>query len=269
MLLYIIRHGETNLNLAGKLQGWVDEPLNESGRELAAITGEALADVPFDLLITSPLSRARETGLLVAKASEKKQGRQIPVIEDDRLKEINWGSWDLCGINPSNYSVPISIQEYQKLINDTYHFTFPEDGENVWDVIKRTGEFYQDLIHNPEYQDKTILISTHGFAMRSLLNPVYDDASDFWRGHVPYNCAVNILEVVDGESRFLEEDAIFYDESLCFNPYVEIEDEQSKDGQDEHIPGEVSAEYNSEKGTMPEDTSAEDGTVEDSAVKDS
>ena len=69
------------------------------------------------------------------------------------------------------------------------------------------------------------MISTHGFALRAMLNPLYEDGSDFWHGKVPYNCAVNILEVVDGESRFLQEDAIFYDESLCFDPYMEINED--------------------------------------------
>jgi arsenate reductase len=95
--------------------------------------------------------------------------------------------------------------------------------------MKRTGEFYQELIHNPDYQDKTILISTHGFALRAMLNPIYEDGSDFWHGQVPYNCAVNILEVVDGESHFIKEDAIYYDKALCFNPYVVIEEEAEEE----------------------------------------
>lgn len=231
MLIYIIRHGETNLNLQGRLQGRVDEPLNESGRELAEVTGEALKDVPFDLVISSPLSRALETGILASAASGRRQGREIPVITDDRLMEIDWGSWDYCGILAENFSLPTGKEEYIKLHNDTFNFTWPPDGETVWDVIKRTGEFYQELIHNPEYQDKTILISTHGFAMRAMLNPLYKNRADFWHGAVPYNCAVNIIEVKDGVSRFIKEDAIFYDKSLCFNVYgkLVLDEEQEKE----------------------------------------
>ena len=94
MRLYIIRHGETKLNALGCLQGWTDEPLNKSGRDLAVITGEALKEVPFDLVITSPLKRARETGELAVAASEAFFGKKIPVIEDRRLMEFNWGSWE-------------------------------------------------------------------------------------------------------------------------------------------------------------------------------
>ena len=236
LLLYIIRHGETNLNHEGRLQGWVDEPLNENGRKLAEVTGEALKDIPFDLVISSPLSRALETGILAVKASGEKQGRKIPVITDDRLKEINWGSWDFMGIVPENYSLPISRAEYGKLHSDTFHFTWPDDGETVWDVIRRTGDFYQELIHNPDYQDKTILISTHGFALRAMLNPLYENRDDFWHGQVPYNCAVNILEIAEGKSHFLEEDVIYYDRSLCFNPYALIDEEPDKKKTDEGEP---------------------------------
>ena len=59
--IYIVRHGETNGNLRGALQGWMDELLNEKGRELAIITARALSDIKFDVAISSPLSRAYET----------------------------------------------------------------------------------------------------------------------------------------------------------------------------------------------------------------
>ena len=44
MRLYVIRHGETEWNAEGKMQGWADIPLNDRGRELARITGEALRE---------------------------------------------------------------------------------------------------------------------------------------------------------------------------------------------------------------------------------
>ena len=76
MRIYIVRHGETRLNQEGKLQGQVDEPLNEKGRELAEVTAQALKEIPFDFLYTSPLSRAKETGMIVAEASAKLLGRK-------------------------------------------------------------------------------------------------------------------------------------------------------------------------------------------------
>ena len=59
MRLYILRHGETDWNKELRLQGQTDIQLNEKGRRLARLTAQGVKDIPFDLAITSPLSRAR------------------------------------------------------------------------------------------------------------------------------------------------------------------------------------------------------------------
>lgn len=64
MKLYMVRHGETDWNKARKIQGQVDIPLNEFGRHLAIETGKGLADIPFELCISSPLLRAVELSLI-------------------------------------------------------------------------------------------------------------------------------------------------------------------------------------------------------------
>lgn len=217
MKLYIIRHGETKLNALGRLQGWTDEPLNQNGKDLAIITGEALKDIPFDLVITSPLKRARETGEIIAAASEKHFGRKIPMIEDRRIMEFNWGSWEgLCCLE-NNFEVP--DPNYNMFFTDAIHYHGAPNGESITDVMKRTGNFFHELIANPEYQDKTILIATHGCALRAMLNPLYENKDNFWQEHVPYNCAVTIVDARDGKAQILVKDKIYYDESLCFDPY--------------------------------------------------
>ena len=87
MKLYVVRHGETVWNELHKVQGTADIPLAEKGIELAEKTGEALKEVPFDLCITSPLVRARRTAELILE----KQPHKVPVIEDKRIQEINFG----------------------------------------------------------------------------------------------------------------------------------------------------------------------------------
>ena len=88
MKLYIIRHGETSWNVERRLQGASDTDLNENGIALAAITGAAMKEIPFDCCFSSPLKRARETARLVLA------GRNIPVTEDERLREISFGEWE-------------------------------------------------------------------------------------------------------------------------------------------------------------------------------
>ena len=91
MELYVIRHGQTTWNEKGLLQGSVDIELNESGREVAGKMGEKLEDTPFDVIFSSPLIRAYETACLI------RGHRNIPIIRDERLREICFG--DLEGKN--------------------------------------------------------------------------------------------------------------------------------------------------------------------------
>ena len=65
MKLYFIRHGETSWNCKRKLQGEADIPLNENGRKLAEITRKNMGNVHFDMVITSPYKRAKETAQII------------------------------------------------------------------------------------------------------------------------------------------------------------------------------------------------------------
>ena len=81
MKIYVIRHGETEMNVKWLKQGWLDTPLNQAGRDLARLTGQGLRGV-------SPLVRAKETVEIVLRESGN---GDVPVRTDDRLKEINFG----------------------------------------------------------------------------------------------------------------------------------------------------------------------------------
>lgn len=203
MRLYIMRHGETLWNTKGRLQGKSDISLNENGIRLAKVTGEGMKDIPFDLVISSPLLRARQTAEAVLGE------RKVPMVEDMRIEEIGFGSWEGLCCKKENYQIP--SKEFPKFFSDPLFYQPPEDGESVRDVIARTGEFYQDLIHNPEYQEKTILITVHGCSSRGILYHILEDKKDFWRGHVPPNCSVTIVDVKGGVSSLVEMDKIYYD----------------------------------------------------------
>ena len=84
MKLYLIRHGETDWNKERKLQGKSDIELNTFGRTLARKTAKHLRDLSFDLAITSPLKRAKETAEILL------EGREIPLLEDERLAEMGF-----------------------------------------------------------------------------------------------------------------------------------------------------------------------------------
>lgn len=203
MLLYMIRHGETDQNKAKRLQGRSDIELNAYGRQLAQITAQALQDVEFDLIYTSPLKRARETAAIL------KGEREIPVIIEERIQEISFGEYEGHCYLKEHYDIPDP--------DFGFFFTAPEkyrpapSGEGFEAIIARTGAFLTELIHNPELADKTILLSTHGCALKALLaNITHCTIADFWGQGVYKNCGVAIVEITNGNTKVLEDGKLFY-----------------------------------------------------------
>ena len=88
MKLYIIRHGQTDWNIAKKIQGRQDIPLNERGRYQAGCLKKAMEDRPVTAVFSSPQIRAMETAKAVASSS----GSVVIPVKD--LMEINYGSWE-------------------------------------------------------------------------------------------------------------------------------------------------------------------------------
>lgn len=205
MRIYIVRHGETEANKKGYLQGWTDIPLNENGRIIAELTGRGLKGIRFDHCFSSPLIRAKETAEILLRES----GNSVSVSFDDRIKEMNFGSFE--GMNVRDEKV---IRFLKELIVD---YKFP-DGESFQEVIKRTQEFLKELIAKDD--DKTYLVSTHGCALRAMLNFLYEDKDDYWHGRVPYNCCVNIVEVKNGTATLIADDIIYYDPKLAMDRYT-------------------------------------------------
>lgn len=205
MELYLIRHGETDYNKERKIQGSCDIPLNEYGRELARETAEGLKDIPFDVIFTSPLCRARETAEWIAR------GRQIPVYEDKRLQEICFGEYEGLCCGRRGYNVPDGGVFFDTFFFDTENYQAPPGGESFEDVISRTGAFLTELLQKREYQDKTVLLSTHGCALKAILANIYHTpVAEFWGEGVHKNCAVTHLSVKGTEFQMIEEGKIYY-----------------------------------------------------------
>lgn len=200
MKLLIIRHGETAWNKEKRMQGRCDIPLNEEGIRLARETGKGMQNIPIDLIISSPLQRALETAKLVT------EGRDIPLITDERIQEMSFGDWEGECVLTSDKIDPQFMVDFYK---NPAGCVVPPNGESFQDVIDRTRDFIEDIIGRPQYQDKTILIATHGAASRCLLCHFFEDKTDIWRGGVPKNCSVTTVEIENGEGRVVSLDQVF------------------------------------------------------------
>ena len=130
--IYIIRHGETRSNVEGLLQGWTNDPLNENGTELAKVTRLGMKDIKFDLAISSPLTRALQTAKIVLEYSGNKD---IEIVLDDRIKEINMGDWEQKKFRPGECEIP--VRECKAFFSNAFNFSGCPNGENIEQVCQR------------------------------------------------------------------------------------------------------------------------------------
>jgi broad specificity phosphatase PhoE len=86
--LLLVRHGETDWNADGRLQGQTDRPLSDFGRRQARQLADELAAEELDAIYSSDLVRARETAEMVG------QRVGLPIELDPDLREKDWGSWE-------------------------------------------------------------------------------------------------------------------------------------------------------------------------------
>ena len=202
MKIYFVRHGETDWNKERKIQGQVDIPLNEFGRHLARETAKGLRDVPFDVCFTSPLGRARETAEIIL------QGRDVPILEDKRILEMNFGVLEGKCCSKEGWDVPDSFQMF---FDDPVHYQAPEGGEDFQAVRERTGDLLNWLFAQEQYRDSTVLVTTHGAAMAGLLNNLKKKPlAEYWGVGVHKNCGVTEVDVTDGRIDIISENKVYY-----------------------------------------------------------
>ena len=137
MILYLIRHGQTDQNKKKCLQGRSDIELNDYGRELAVKTAEGLQEVKIDMIFTSPLKRAAETAEII------RRGRDIPLMEEEGLLEISFGVYEGLCFGKEDYNIP--DPKFMNFFEKPEEYITPPDGESFQEVIERTGDFLEKL----------------------------------------------------------------------------------------------------------------------------
>lgn len=182
-MIYIVRHGQTELNQRSVLQGRSNHPLTELGREQAASVGDAFreAGIVFDKVYTSPLDRAVETAKLVAG--------DVPIEVEEQLIEMDYGPYEGSDL----HDLPPEVEEFFK---DFAHNPAPEGMEQLPDVVARAGEFLERL--KAEAVNRDILLSTHAIAMKGLLEYLTPESNGaYWSRYIG-NCAVYVTELNEG-----------------------------------------------------------------------
>jgi probable phosphoglycerate mutase len=178
---YVVRHGETEANRSGILQGHLDVPLSEKGRRQAKAVAEALSKVRLDAVYSSDLSRARETAEAIMI------GRACQLVLDRRLRELNMGGISGLTLEESRVKYP---EFHAQLAVDPYGTRRPDGGESRLDLRDRISRALDDIYER--HKDARIGIVSHGGAINALLSIVSSDGT--WPSLVVANCSVTVLE---------------------------------------------------------------------------
>ena len=156
--IYIFRHGETDFNREGRLQGQSNNtPLNIKGLTQSKALADKMKDIPLDIVYTSPLLRAYQTGATVARQKD------VPIIADNRLIEGNFGIAE--GMLETDIQKKLA-QEYKRWHDfSDMDFAF-KGGESKQQILERVLDFISYIQTRPE---QNIAISAHSAVIRSLL----------------------------------------------------------------------------------------------------
>ena len=183
-MLYIIRHGKTEMNAKMLMQGRSDHPLNEAGIAQAEEAAERFAEmgVRIDKVYTSPLVRALQTAKKIAPDAE--------LTVDERLIEMDYGPYE--GMDLMN-PAPEVIDFFMDFVN----VPAPEGMEPLPDIVKRLGNFLEEIAM--EAESKNILISTHAIAMKGALEYLTPESKgSYWAKNIG-NCDIYASDVKNGK----------------------------------------------------------------------
>ena len=158
MKIYVARHGETEWNARNKICGRTDLPLTARGMEQARELAEIMAHKELDLIISSPMIRARQTAAAVSEVTG------LPVYTDERLIEQDFGDFE---------GMDRGTPEY--LANKRqFAFHYP-NGESQMQVAHRVYSFLEEL--KERYPEQNILLTCHGGVCR-VIRTYFEDMTN-------------------------------------------------------------------------------------------
>jgi broad specificity phosphatase PhoE len=155
-VIQLVRHGETDDNARGVVQGWLDTPLNDRGREQARALADELAGTGIASIYTSHLSRASETAAIIAAVLE------LEPIVDERLAESRRGSWEGRAIADIERTEPETWAAWRR---GGAGFRFPGGGESLQEHQDRVLAALADVRKG----ELPALVVSHGGSIRAAV----------------------------------------------------------------------------------------------------
>lgn len=148
MKIFVLRHGETNENVTGMMQGNMDTVLNEKGCSQALSVKNKVLESNVDLVICSPRKRTIKTAELAAP--------NIPIIIDERLKSRDHGEFE------GTKRIDMNLNDYWNINKNIQYLK----AESVKDLFDRVDSLLKEI--KEKYNDKNVLLVTHSGIVRVL-----------------------------------------------------------------------------------------------------
>ncbi len=168
--LVLVRHGESEWNAKGVWTGLTDIGLTQKGKAEAAAAARALSDIRFDLAVSSPLLRAKDTRTIILHTLHQEQ---VALAESPAINERDYGVYT--GKNKWEIQKELGDDAFLKLRRG---WDYPvEKGESLKMVYQRVVPYYEAEILPLLKQGKNILITAHGNSLRALMKYL-DGVSD-------------------------------------------------------------------------------------------
>lgn len=164
-IFYLIRHGETEWNIAKKIQGQLDSPLTKNGIEETKELAKKLKHIHFDIIFSSDLLRAKRTAEII------KLDRELQIVTKKALRERTFGRYD--GYDGDLYQKEIQhlLEHYQQLDEkEKWRFSFSEGYESDEVLVSRFITLLREIAVG--YMEKTVLVVTHGGNLRTFLTHI-------------------------------------------------------------------------------------------------
>ena len=181
--LVLIRHGQTAWNLATRIQGHSDEPLNEHGHWQAAQTAQVLADADFAAIYTSDLARARDTALALARA----QPAALAPVDVPGLRERHFGSFEGATFHEIDTQWPQAALQWRQRDVDFA----PPGGESLAEFNARV--LSAAIVLAARHPGQAIAIVSHGGVLDCLYRAAVGVALNAQRSWLLGNASINRL----------------------------------------------------------------------------
>tara|TARA_B100001758_G_scaffold115790_1_gene99213 strand:- start:466 stop:1074 length:609 start_codon:yes stop_codon:yes gene_type:complete len=171
--LVLVRHGQSEWNKKNLFTGWKDPNLTDLGIEEAMKAGNLLKErgLAFDIMFTSDLLRAQETGRIIL---EQMNLGHIEVVKDQSLNERNYG--DLAGLNKDEARVKWG-EEQVHIWRRSYDIP-PPGGESLKNTAERVLPYFNSEILPKIKESQNILVAAHGNSLRALVMELEKISSD-------------------------------------------------------------------------------------------